>query len=432
MLSPAESNVPSSLGRPAWTASYDLSMSLPSERFRRGDPRPIGFEQELSPSQVARTIGVMEEIADAITMPATADEPRLAVCLTSAVLMPGLPFHLYGFSLQDVDDDGRVVTDPAQGEVRYAIVANQAADLQREAVIAFFFQLLGRQALISPAADDPELFVDLPARAAATDDERSKAAGSQLRGNWREAVMSLQAEAASAGVTFQARYQPDPFPTRHDVARRCSALRRVYNELELARTAVDRAVGVLAAAPWSIVGGEDERVRRFVQERIEAIELSRFIGQAVRDGYVCGNGYLSVAGAPAEATLRTLRPESVEIRDGRYVEHTAGGARDVTEGLVPHRAIRQLRSSYGISLLELGLDALRTWDLIQEMEQRASRLRLGGLTVPQLRELEDHEKLAARMHSDSVQRLRVLFEFFLEHLPEPPPRLYFAGQEQIS
>lgn len=408
-------------------------MSLPSERFRRGDPRPVGFEQELSPSHVERTMSVMEEIAGAISMPADAGGLCLEVCLTSAVLAPGLPFHLYGFSLENLDDDDRVVTDITSSEVRYAIVANQAVDLQREAVIGFFFQLLGRHALVGRAMDDPVILRDLPARAAATDDERSKTAGSQLRGNWRAAVTSLQAEAASADVSFRVRYQADPFPTRDDVARRCSALRRVYNELELARSAVDRAVGMLGAVEWSIVGGgQDERVRRFLQGRLEAVELSRFISQTARDAYVCGNGYCSMGGARGEATLRTLRPESVEIRSDRYIEHTVHGERDVTLGLVHQRGMSQLRSPYGVSLLELALGALRTWDHIQMQEEAASRLRRSGLTVPQLRELEHQADLATRMHAASLQRLSVVFDFFLENLREPPPRLYFAGQEQIA
>src|SRR3954466_8292712 len=93
-------------GVSAWPSSHTISaMRLPSERFRSGDPRPIGFESELSPSLVSRTIGALEEIAAEVTMPAGL--PALSVSLTSVVLTPGLPFNLYGFALYEVDDEGR-------------------------------------------------------------------------------------------------------------------------------------------------------------------------------------------------------------------------------------------------------------------------------------------------------------------------------------
>jgi len=193
-------------------------MRLPSERFRSGDPRPIGFESELSPSLVSRTIAALEEIAAEVTMPAGL--PALSVCLTSVALAPGLPFNLYGFALYEVDDEGHIVTAAPDQEIRYAIIANQPVGLQREAAISFFFQLLGRQMLVGRAIGDPDIFADLPAQTVAVDEERSTAASSEPRGNWREAIRSLQAQATDAGVSLQVRYQPDPFPVRGDVVRR--------------------------------------------------------------------------------------------------------------------------------------------------------------------------------------------------------------------
>src|SRR4051794_4309835 len=103
------------------------SIALPSERYGRGAPRPIGFTSVPTADRVARTVGVLDEVAAAATM---TGEPTLSVCLTSVVVPAGLPFNLYAFALQDVDDDGRVTTDAARHEVLYAIVANQPVDLQ--------------------------------------------------------------------------------------------------------------------------------------------------------------------------------------------------------------------------------------------------------------------------------------------------------------
>ncbi|MBN1607695.1 MAG: hypothetical protein JW940_13745 [Polyangiaceae bacterium] len=354
----------------------------------------------------------------------------LSVCLTSVALAPGLPFNLYGFALHQVDDEGHVVMGAVDQEIRYAIVANQPVDLQREIAISFLFQLLGRQLLVGRAASDDKTFADLPAQAAATDEERSKAAGSELRGNWREAVRSLQAQAADAGVSLQVRYEPDPFPGRDEIVRRYGALRRAYNELELAREAIDRAVGALAGMSWKIVGGEDEHMRRVVQEQVESLQLSGFVSQASRDAYVCGDGYLSVGGR--ETHIRALRPETVEIRAGHFFEHTPQGVHDISDGLVHPQGIAQLRSSYGVSVLELSLHALHTLDTVTDIEQKASRLRRSGLTVQQIRELQEQEELASRVHDDTLARLRTVFAFFLDHLPSPPPALYFPGQELIT
>ncbi len=359
-----------------------------------------------------------------------ADLPTLSVCLTSVALVPGLPFNLYGFALYEVDDERDIVTAAADQEIRYAIIANQPVDLQREAAISFFFQLLGRQMLVGRAIGDPDIFADLPAQTVAIDEERAKDASSELRGNWREAIRSLQAQATDAGVSLQVRYQPDPFPDRGDVVRRYGALRRAYNELQPARQAVDRAVGALAGMPWRIEGGRDEHMRRVVQEQVESLQLSRFISQAARDGYVCGDGYLSASGRGA--SLRALRPETVEIRDGWFFEHTRKGEQDVSEGLIHHQGITQLRSPYGISVLELALHALQTHDTVADIAERSAHLRRRGLLVTQIRELQNQEELASRAHQDALTRLRTVFDFFLEHLPPPAAALYFPGQERIT
>jgi hypothetical protein len=403
-----------------------IAMALPSERYGRGDPRPIGFTSEPSPSRVSRTIGVLEEVAAAATMPG---EPTLSVCLTSVVLPAGLPFNLQAFALQEVDDDGRVTTDAARDEVLYAIVANQAVDLQREIAITSLFQLLGRQALVSAAMADSASLADLPARASTVDEERTERAGSQLRGDWRAAIQSLHAEAGAAGVVLGVRYAPDPFPDAEAVRRRYPALRRAYDELNVARDAIDRAVGVLATAPWKIVGG-DEHQRRIVQEQVEAMQLSHFVAQGTRDGYALGDGYV-LFGGEAER-IRALRPERVLLRDDRMFEQTPGGDKDVTEGMVHIQGMTQLRSPYGVSLLELALNALRAHDHAVMLTEEAGRLRRRGLTINELHELQAQEDAAASVRADATGRLETLFAFFREQLPTPRTRLYFPGQERLS
>lgn len=403
-------------------------MSLPSERFRGGDTRPIGFEAEPSASLIRRTIGVLEEVAEAITMPGGGR--ALNVCFTSVALMPGLPFQLYGFPLQEVDDAGRVVTDVAEHEIRYAFVANQPVDLQRESAISGLFQLLGRHDVVTKALTDQMPFSELPNRATVMDGESLKTASSELRGNWRDAVKSLQAAAAASGVALRVRYQTDPFPRHQDVVRRYGALRRAYNEIAPAREAVDRASGMLGAAPWQIVGGGDEKMRLQVQERLESLQISRFIAQAFRDGYVCGDGYVNVSGR--DVPVRALRPETIEVRDGRFIEHSPMGERDITEGTIHCQGMRQLSSPYGVSLLELALPALRAHDHVQWQEQDASRFRRSGLTVSQIRQLEDQARLFAEIRDDTVERLAPVLGFFRERLPDPPRDLYFPGQERIS
>ena len=140
----------------------------------------------------------------------------------------------------------------------------------------------------------------------------------------------------------------------------------------------------------------------------------------------------AIGGEAGEARVRTLRPEQVEIRGERYIEHSADGERDVTEGIVPVMGIRQLHSPYGMSALELALDALRILDLRREMRERAAPLRRRGLLVEQLRALEDDDALVSRMLGDGILRdSRTTYQFFLS-LPAPQPDLYFPGQERIA
>jgi hypothetical protein len=404
-------------------------MGLPSERFRVGDPRPAGFQVELNDAQVSATVAALGEIAEEANMPDRGG-PQLRICLTSVGWTPGLPFNLYAFAIHDVDRDGHVTTDAAVDEVRYAILANQPVDLQREIAITSLFQLIGRQTLVANAVSDRRVFTALPDRAADADQERRAAAGQELRGNWRTAIASLHAEAEAGGVSIRARYEPDPLPRRDDIVRRLPALRRAYDELELARDAIDRAAAMLSQQPWRIVGGE-ERARRAAQERLETMQFTRYLSQAARDGYVCGNGYVRFGGEAGEARVRTLRPEQVEIRGGRYIERSPAGDRDVTEGTVPVTGFGQLHSPYGVSALELALHALRVLDLQREMGERHAALRRRGLLIDQLRTLDDDEAIVERMFSDALEALRPMYQFFLS-LPAPPPDLYFPGQERLS
>jgi hypothetical protein len=404
-------------------------MRLPNERFRPGEDRPIGFQVDVTDAHVDRTITAMEELAASVTMDAPGEAMELSISLTSPQWMAGLPFQLYGFAIQDVDSHGAVGGDLDAVEIRYAILANQSVDLQREIAIAFFFQLLGRHDLVARALADRKLFNDLVDEASLTDEDRRKAASTELRGNWREAVKSLQAEASAAGMRLRVRYQPDPFPTRDETIHRLPALRRAYNELPVARKAVDRAVAKLSTHSWYITGGGSEQARRLVREHLETMQMARYLSQAARDAFVCGNGYLVVSGQ--EQGMRVLRPEAVRIDAGRYFEETDHGETDVTDGLIHQRGMRQIRSPYGASALELALHALRVVDDLTAMREAASALRRRGLLIGQLRELEEREDLAQRTIDDANDRLRKIFGFFLEGLTDAPHDLYFPGQENI-
>jgi hypothetical protein len=286
---------------------------LPSVRFEADDSRPVGFVNEVGDSHLGAVANALEAVASAVSQVTGNAEPALRVCFSSVRYMPTLPFVLYGFHIVHVDENGDLGDEVAGGqEVRYALVANHAVEVQREAALLFLYELVFRQAVITRLRDAGST-EEIDVEVAAADRQARREFRDRIYAGWNEAARSIAQRALASGLPIVVRYEVDVLPSRTDVVRRVPHLRAAYNDIDLAREAVDKQV--------SMIGGSDPRVHApdltqheedKIQRHLASLGMRHWISQTTRDALVCGNGYL-VTTTDIEPGLYSLRPEAVEI-----------------------------------------------------------------------------------------------------------------------
>src|SRR5918992_1443211 len=118
---------------------------LPSDRSRPGSPIRAGFQIEPSAEHMERASEALRMVAELGSMPGPAGAKPLRVCFSHVRHEPRLPFHLFGFHINPITTEGEFGVPFAEnGELLYALVANQPVELQRETAIGFLFDLIGR------------------------------------------------------------------------------------------------------------------------------------------------------------------------------------------------------------------------------------------------------------------------------------------------
>ena len=408
---------------------------LPSVRFEPDNPRPVGFVDEVNGAHLTAIADAIQGVADAVALVAGEAQATLRVRFSSVRYMPTLPFVLYSFHILRVNEQGALSDEIAErDEITYALVANHAVEVQRESALLFLYDLVFRQEALKKmlsqqrAPDEPidALVADATQRARREFRDR-------IYAGWRAAAISVAERAVAAEIPLQVRYEVDVLPTRDDVVRRMPHLRAAYNDIELARQAIDKQV--------SMIGGSDPRISAPLLSQADEDELRRhvaslgmrqWISQITRDAEVCGNGYLVTLSGP-EPAVYGLRPEDVHILGDDRFAVVRGEATEPVPGHVLHmRGIEQFESPYGISLLEPILAEQRTRQVFQEASSTAQRILRQRPPASNegswaTRTLE----LAQRGFADSDERLGRLLSYPRDWLPDAREGLYFPGQERM-
>jgi hypothetical protein len=408
---------------------------LPSVRFTADDPRPVGFVDEVSEDHLSAAESALCEVADAVADVSGRAEPGLSIRFSSVRFMPGLPFVLYGFHIQSIDDAGVFSGAVAAGdEVIYALVANHAVEVQRETAVLFLYDIVFRQIAVADIKrpDGPPIG-EIDSVVSAADDASHREFADRMREGWRHAVRSISQRALAAGIALSVRYEVDVLPSRSDVVRRMPILRRTYNEIAGARQAIDNIV--------AMVGGRDPRlsasgipvaIENKLQRQLSSLNIRQWVSQTTRDAEVCGNGYLAFTSS-AEPALYNLRPEDVDILGSdEFSVMQDGVSQRVADHVLHVRGIEQFRSPYGISILEPVLNHYQSQLVIAEALQAAERFLAERPEHTQIRTwAAETRALAARTDAASDDRLSLLLSFPREQLPEAREGLYFAGQERM-
>lgn len=408
---------------------------LPSVRFEPDNPRPVGFVDDVDDSHLTAIADALRGVGDAVALVTGEAQPALRVRFSSGRYMPTLPFALYSFHILRVNEQGELSDEVAEGdEITYAVVANHAVEVQRESALLFLYDLVFRQETLKKmlsqrrAPDQPidALIADATQRARREFRDR-------IYAGWRAAAISIGERAVAAEIPLRVRYEVDVLPSRDDVVRRMPHLRAAYNNIELARQAVDKQV--------SMIGGSDPRVSAplltqadedKLQRHIASLGMRQWISQITRDAEVCGNGYLVTLSGP-EPAVYGLRPEEVHILGADRFAVVRGDATEPVPGHVLHiRGIEQFASPYGISLLEPILAEQRTRQVFQEASSTAQRiLRTRPPESEEGRWASRTLELAQRGFADSDERLGRLLWYPRDWLPDARDGLYFPGQERM-
>jgi hypothetical protein len=406
---------------------------LPSVAFEPDNPRPLGFVDAVTPAHLRAVKLAVGAVADAVAEATGGDEPVLRVRFSSVRYMPTLPFVLYSFHIVRVDDAGEFSDEVADGdEITYALVANHDVEVQRESAVLFLYDLVFRQEAVRRAMDGTAT-EPVDALVAVAGRQARREFRDRIHDGWRAASRSIAQRAVDARIPLAVRYDVDVLPTREDVVRRMPHLRAAYNEIEIAREAVDKQV--------SMIGGHDPRVSApglsqadedKAQRQLSSLGLRQWISQVTRDAQVCGNGYM-VTVSDGEPTVHALRPETVEIVGPGQFALVRDGVREPVAGNVAHlRGIEQFESAYGISLLEPVLAEFRTRSLMSEATQEATRiLRARPAESREGQWARETLALAERSAADSDERLGRLLWYPRDWLPDAREGLYFPGQERM-
>ena len=404
---------------------------LPAIQTREGAATVSGYEPAPSTRHLEEISAMLGDVAERVAMPDVHETRRTNVRLTMTVLPVGMPMQLFYFSLTPVDDDGEVTLPLPDEEIAAVFIANQPLPVVREVALRFLLDLVARSVPVDDVVDGRRKLDELPDLIAESEAETGLIAWETLSYDWTRATDVIRERAAARGMTLGVQHTPDVLATREELARRLRPLRRLYREEERVRHWVDHAVAGVAGGQLTLRGG-GERARLFVQQQTMTAGLPQLLAQALRDGYVCGNGYLRPEMTGLDMGARCLRPEAVAIRrDGTLVEHrTDGPSRVLGPETMHFRGVEQLRAPYGASALEPLLFVLQHRAVI------ANSRAIHDNTPAHLRGMLDERfgdalKTADAMEDDLDKRLQELTGV-VELLPrEIPDDLYLPGQESL-
>jgi hypothetical protein len=410
------------------TMSELPAVRLPSERQNPGDPRRIGFQADPSERHVDHAAEAMCDLVDRVSMSGPPSAQVLRVCLCLVRLPPRLPFNLFGFNIVGIGADGEFEEDlTSDGEIVYALVVNQPVDLQREIVLTFLNDLVGRQIPLAEIAAGRRSIGDLPEMTAAADASSAEATSDALRFSLRHATEALKTRAAGLDYRLEVRFRRDPLPSREQVVRRAHLLRCLYDtELDI-RAAVDSTVAMVGGKPMALRGAPEE-TRVTIQGKTALLGVRQFFNQALRDADVTGNGFVQFGAGGLEGDLRCLRPEDVVVLTDGALRSAKG--EEKLDRVLHLRGLEQFDSPYGISPWEPLLYVLQRRSVLEgATELMKTVIESPGATESDRDRAARSLSAAEAIDADTKSRLDQLLWFPRRRLNEVRKDLYFNGQE---
>lgn len=401
---------------------------LPAARQPEGAATVSGYETAPSEAHLRALSSMLADLSDRLTTTSASHRKAVKrVRLTLTALPLGLPTNFFYFPLTEVDDDGEPRLLGNADEVTAVLIANQPLPLVREVVLRFFIDLIERSGPVQDVAEGRRDLGDLPSMISASEAETGLVAWESLADDWTRAIEVVKARAAANGFTLSVRHTASMFAHRDDLTRRIPALKRLYRQEPRVRRWVDHIVASSSPGELVVRGGH-EGIRLKIQQQTALTAIPQMLAQAVRDAYVCGNGFVAPEMVGLDMGARCYRPETTEVLpDGSISTPGPDGAQHKIDGPVMHlRGAEQLDSSYGVSALEPFLNILEERRVIAE--SRA----LQAATPAHLQDRFERADAVSGLMEQALEQRILDLTGVIEQLPRQiPPDLYLAGSEDI-
>lgn len=315
----------------------------------------------------------------------------------------------------------------------YAVVANHPIEIQIQHTIAFLARLVARRTITQRGLS--EVISEIDSVASQVDAEADKEVADLLRAEgWRAAARAVRVRAEASGRALVVSSSV-PLFTEAQLKLQIPIVRRVYNESEQIRGAID-ILATMMSQGMMLVGGGSAEVAGFARDHLDLGLNRTFMAHVVRDAFVCGNGYLVLGPVPDE-DMRLLLPESVTIRDdGCYEEVTMSGIVVHRGKYVLHvKGASQAHSRYGVSLLEPFVMLQAQREIAEGIIQRAVEWDNDAVPTEARRHAQNMwplgDRILAQVELDTDAILGPVLATNSLHVDVPDP-LFFKGFEDLQ
>ncbi|MET7806876.1 hypothetical protein [Micromonospora chersina] len=310
----------------------------------------------------------------------------------------------------------------------YAIVANSSVDLQVNVALTALASLLSRGEVAERLLESQS--VENLGKEIENSDQHARqsiADAVRIRG-WRAAATEIRDRSRVANRPIVAAFG-NPIFDSEQLAARVPAMRRVYNENDAIRLAIDK-VATLMSQGMTIVGPGTDQVMRMSLDMLDVGAVRTFLAHLSRDAFVCGNGYLSF-GQPPESALRLIAPEGARLNDsGNSVQEP--GSTGWTR-VLHIRGAEQVGSKYGLGMLEPFIAQIAQRDALIRKLYAADCLLRWDRTPPWAKALAETDKKAVPQLIRTVEsQMQAALGSVTEGLTEPPQELFFPGHERME
>lgn len=386
----------------------------------------------VSESHVRTSADTLEEIASLVSTSRPAD-PRHTLKIRFGQFDHGgfLTPNLYGIAVVPIDEAGLLHGGAADARIMYGVIVNQTLETQIRAALTCIATYLARRGVLLELADGPDRPTGIDLRVAEADQMASSLVETSLKAtNWRSTAKDLRERAVAGQFALEVDFA-NPLLDAQQIRNRVPAMRHVYNSISLVRSAVDRAANAIGAGMELVGDGISTSVLEQAQSLLDVSEVQRYSAHLYRDAAVCGNGHLLFDAQ--DGTPRLLRPEeTVALSESRCAAVNADGSLSEIKGrALTFRGLHQPGSLVGASLMEPFMMPLSQLEIAIEVMDEA--IPIAEQAGPREREWAQRTKgFAERTLQDFDSRVQEILGGGTDLLREPPPDLYFPGQERMA